>query len=961
MIKMLRKVTPCVLSTILAFATFSPVRAAKSESESKESTQIIYQKRLSEKQQNPEKLKETVQEKRGKSLKGVSGQKKNLKKAGNLYATFEVEYKGHIFNYYFYDMDTQSPYAEVDFQSSDPLDIVEFPSKAEYTKNNPDHPEFTGRFYEVTRADIYGEVKEAVVPEGVKKVFINAKTAKVDSITIPSTATDIDIPSYYTLSYNSSEAKPAALKEIKMSNAEQSKNFSVKAGVLYNKDMTQIVACPTNLNQETFTIPDTVKEIPDHIFRANQTIKNIVMGDSVNTIGAYTFSDSNIEAVTMGNGVKVLGECSFADAKNLKKVRLSANSDFTTLDDNTFYRTKNLKEIELPENIRVLTRYVFAGSGIQSIDLSRIKKTGVGVLGGTDASNFVGCIDLNTVYIGRDTKINDQDDFRLTPNLEKFVEKEPNEHDLFIKDDALYTKYYESMWETPMSYYGNVLLCYPSKKMDSRAKTNGGIFRVPDFTQRLAIGAIELNYYTDNTKKIIVPASVNMISGLSIQKRSYQNLEINFLSNQLPKFEYLSISGLDSSYNESIGSLKMNFKNESLKNEFLRLNQGKGDHPYVVIDNENEPVSYGVLPSVATQSLTLDQTKLLFNAFDSNQKLTYQLNPEDTTDIQTFKSSDPSVVTVSNDGTVTPKSYGIATVTVQSGNVKQECKVNFIPPENNKFWVNVKTAGSIAPSETGWANNHGLVVFPYTGKAITPKVDVYYGGVYLKEGRDYRLEYENNVNQTQKASAIIKVIGLSEEMQSVIENPRVEFGIEQKAAPKPIPTPTPKPTPQKPKITYVSSPSKATYSGKALKKSLTVKSGSKKLTNGKDYTITYSGNKNCGRAKMTIKGKGNYTGSYTRYFYIYPKKSSLKKLKAGKKKLTVYLKKSSGGVTGYQIRYSLKKNFKGSKYKTSKKTTYTIKSLKKKKYYYVKVRAYKTVGGKKIYGSWSAYKKVKTK
>lgn len=178
---------------------------------------------------------------------------------------------------------------------------------------------------------------------------------------------------------------------------------------------------------------------------------------------------------------------------------------------------------------------------------------------------------------------------------------------------------------------------------------------------------------------------------------------------------------------------------------------------------------------------------------------------------------------------------------------------------------------------------------------------------------------------------------------------------------KPTTTVAPKPTQTKSKITYVSNPSKSIYSGKAIKKSLTVKSGRKKLTNGKDYTITYSGNKNCGRAKMTIKGKGNYTGSYTRYFYIYPKKAALKKLKAGKKKLTVYLKKSPGGVTGYQIRYSLKKNFKSSKYKISKKTTYTIKKLKKKKTYYVKVRAYKMVGGKKLYGSYSKYKKIRVK
>ena len=39
---------------------------------------------------------------------------------------------------------------------------------------------------------------------------------------------------------------------------------------------------------------------------------------------------------------------------------------------------------------------------------------------------------------------------------------------------------------------------------------------------------------------------------------------------------------------------------------------------------------------------------------------------------------------------------------------------------------------------------------------------------------------------------------------------------------------------------------------------------------------------------------------------------------------------------------------------------YTIKKLKKKKYY-VQVRAYRTVNGKKIYGDWSKVKSVKVK
>lgn len=83
------------------------------------------------------------------------------------------------------------------------------------------------------------------------------------------------------------------------------------------------------------------------------------------------------------------------------------------------------------------------------------------------------------------------------------------------------------------------------------------------------------------------------------------------------------------------------------------------------------------------------------------------------------------------------------------------------------------------------------------------------------------------------------------------------------------------------------------------------------------------------------------------------------KLKAGKKKVTVKIKKAS--VSGYQIKYASNKNFKKAKTRNTRKTIYTIKSLRSRKKCYVKVRAYKVVKGKKIYGSYSKVLKVTVK
>ena len=84
---------------------------------------------------------------------------------------------------------------------------------------------------------------------------------------------------------------------------------------------------------------------------------------------------------------------------------------------------------------------------------------------------------------------------------------------------------------------------------------------------------------------------------------------------------------------------------------------------------------------------------------------------------------------------------------------------------------------------------------------------------------------------------------------------------------------------------------------------------------------------------------------------------------SGTKKLKVSWKTQTG-VSGYQIQYGTKSNFKGAKTKLvsgSSKKSVTLTGLSKKKTYYVRIRAYKTISGKKYYGSWSSKKKIKTK
>ncbi len=141
------------------------------------------------------------------------------------------------------------------------------------------------------------------------------------------------------------------------------------------------------------------------------------------------------------------------------------------------------------------------------------------------------------------------------------------------------------------------------------------------------------------------------------------------------------------------------------------------------------------------------------------------------------------------------------------------------------------------------------------------------------------------------------------------------------------------------------------YVGTTKKTSLTVK----KLKANKSYKF---------RVRAVIDGATPGTYSKTFTAKTVPLKTTLT-LKAGKKALTASWK-TVANITGYEVQYSTSKKFTKKTTKTvtikkakTKKTT--IKKLSKGKKYYVKVRAYKTVGKTKVYSAWSSIKTVKVK
>lgn len=122
-------------------------------------------------------------------------------------------------------------------------------------------------------------------------------------------------------------------------------------------------------------------------------------------------------------------------------------------------------------------------------------------------------------------------------------------------------------------------------------------------------------------------------------------------------------------------------------------------------------------------------------------------------------------------------------------------------------------------------------------------------------------------------------------------------------------------------------------------------------TNGAKYTF-----KICAAAPAGVSGQ-----SRSVVYYKLNRPAAPKVTNSAARKVTVKWTRNSK-TNGYQVQYSLKKNFKGAKSVKAVKNrivSKVISKLTKGKVYYVRVRAYKKVGGQTYYSAWSTVKKVR--
>ena len=169
---------------------------------------------------------------------------------------------------------------------------------------------------------------------------------------------------------------------------KNNENYSLLDGILYNKEMTEILYVPGGyVNYGTVQLADNIVAIQDDLF-AGRKIRNVAIGKNTIQIGANAFKGCSIETIS-GESVQKIGDNAFYGCP-LKTVNFPA---LKTVGESSFYGCNVLTAISFADDAESIGDYAFYGcSGLTSVTIGN----GVTSIG---SYAFFGCRGLMSITI----------------------------------------------------------------------------------------------------------------------------------------------------------------------------------------------------------------------------------------------------------------------------------------------------------------------------------------------------------------------------------------------------------------------------------------------------------------------------------------------------------------------------------------------------------------------------------
>ncbi len=699
-------------------------------------------------------------------------------------------------------------------------------------------------------------------------------------------------------------------------------------GFQYEESEDTVTITGYNGSGSDITIPDEINEKPvtvigNSAFSNCESLTSVTIPESVSTIGAYAFSScQNLESVTIPQGVTSIADWTFSNSNNLQSVTIP---DSVTSIGNYAFNDCGLTEVTLPQSIESIGQETFA-------DCTNL--TDVFYAGSVEAWNALDIGDGNdsltnaTIYCSdgeiegtSEPEPDPNDDFQYSVNEDDTVTitgyngsdsditipGEIDEMPVSIGGSAFYdcsgltsilisdgvTTIGDDAFSgcsnlTTATIPGSItsigngafngcssLTSIAVSDDNSCYSSQDGVLFNKDKTELIQypIGKTETAYAVPNTVTIIGDQAF-------LNCKNLENVEIGTGVTKIGKFAFLSCGNL---HNITIPETVSEIGAQAFFRSGIRS---------LTIPGSVKNIPYGLCllcPDLEELVLKEGVETIENEAFNSCSSLKTVVLPEGLKRIG---------------GLAFNKCISLESVTIP-GSIEEFGSMCFISCENLQSVVikeGVKYIGDFA-----FAANTNLKTVD-----IPSSVTEIVTGAFSQCNKLTDVNYAGRRNQWEA----ITVQPINDCLQNASIHCLSEIQITDK---------------------MVSTIASQIYTGKALAPKVTVKDGTKTLTKGTDYTVTYKDNVNAGTASVIIEGIGDYTGSITREFTIskaankitasnFTKTASasgaqtftIGAKRLGKAKLT-YTSNNSNVTVSTAGKVTIKKNFSG-------KVTITIKA-----------------------------------
>ena len=758
-----------------------------------------------------------------------------------------------------------------------------------------------------------------VMPNSVISIDDDAFDSCINlkSVTIPNSVTSIDSGAF---------SNCISLTSIEVSG--NNKNYSSTDGVLFNKDKSELITYPAGKTDSEYAIPNSVTSIGNYAFACSTNLTSVSIPNSVTSIGYDTFEDcTSLTSVTIPDSVTSIGWDTFENCTSLASITIG--NGITSIGLGAFSGCTSLTSVTIPDSV-----------------------TSVG------NSAFYDCTSLASVTIPNSVTSIDEHAFYNTA----YYNDESNWDNgvLYISDCLIDTNYnFDSTTDYIIKDGTRIIADSVFSNCDNLISVT-----IPNSVKRLgdnAFGSVKKVIYNGTDKEFFEIKNIENNKNVILAK--YYDLLNDLISEiEVPykQSEYLKITD-DYLYNTIKDRINNNeearSKKISIKNGEFYINGmdiGELEVQYVYFPQHYYDLNGNIE--------SLHKVYCYISSYSLDVKVKF-INDSD------YNKADEKYVSdfIKTLNIAKPQCYEVDYEEYKMSEIG-DWKYHFsVASEYYNKLINDSSIKFVAGSGAG---GYSSFLNPYFGEAGVDlavfKNDVLYGTYYPITN------YKDGVKVT--GEKIIPVMTLP----SDLPDNQVENYILQKL----------KNDWKNESHTILSVKKGAVVNGSQLKDGYVIKIATSYYEG--DYGIIIARKQNNSTsdekptpnpapqpstrptqetqqqvAQQTAQQQSVKNDTAAEQVSVAkPKSTNPKKVKAAKKAISVTWKKV-GGVKGYQIQLATDKKFKKNKktvtVKKQKTTKTTVKKLKAKKKYYVRVRTYKIVNGKKVYSSWSKVKSVKTK